>query len=675
MSKSANPLLPTADLPRFSQIRTDQVEAALDEAIAAHRAVMDRIKAEAEPDFDNVFMARELADAALDHVWGIVSHLKLVAETPELREAHAKAEPRVVGYAMELGQDADLYRAIAEPSVRATAPDDAARRGVDLALRRFELAGVALEGKERDRFAKIGVEQSRLSSAFRDAVMDATRSWTRELSEAELAGLPDVERSILAANAAAQGKTGWLVTLDAPAVMAVLTHADDRALRAEVYRAYNTRASDEGPDAGRFDNSETMQRLLELRQEHARLLGFPDFVACSLAMKMAGSGTEVHDFLTSLADRARPIGERELHELAAFARELGIEDLQPWDVNWASEKLRKARHDLDEGEIRRFFPLDRVVEGLLELVARSFGIEGRIVSGVDAWHPDVQYLEFTDNGVPVAGLYCDYFARPGKSGGAWMNAFRPLLRRAGERQNPIAFLTCNFAAPEEGKPSLLTHGDVVTLFHEMGHVLHHLLNEIDLPSLAGVNGVEWDAVELPSQLMENFAWEPEVLRRISRHVDTGEPLNDALITRMLGARQFQSALKLARQLEFALFDLEMHQETNPGSETVARALASARRQAALIVPPEWHRFGHAFLHVFAGGYASGYYSYLWAELLSADAYEHFSEEQSPEQAGARFRREVLATGGGRPALASFEAFRGRPPSPDALLRQKGLLAA
>ncbi|GFM30557.1 M3 family metallopeptidase [Novosphingobium sp. PY1] len=675
MSDPANPLLPTAELPRFSQVRPEQVGPAVEQAIADHTAAMAAIKAEPSPDFQNVFMARELADAALDHVWGIVSHLKMVAETPELREAHAKAEPVVVSYAMALGQDADLYRAIATPSVRESAPDDAGCRAVDIALRKFELAGVALEGEARQRFAEIGVEQSRLSSAFRDAVMDATRSWTRELSEAELTGLPEVERSILAGAAAAQGKSGWLVTLDAPAVLAILTHADDRALRAEVYRAFNTRASDQGPDAGKFDNSETMLKLLELRQEQAKLLGFPDYVACSLALKMAESAQEVEDFLTGLADRCKPNGAQELSELAAFAKELGIEDLQPWDVGWASEKLRKARHDLDEGEIRRFFPLDRVVDGLLELVAETFGIEGRVVSGVDSWHESVEYLEFTDKGVPVAGLYCDYFARPGKSGGAWMNGFRPLLRRAGERQNPIAFLTCNFAAAEKGKPSLLTHSDVVTLFHEMGHVLHHLLNEIDVPSLGGVAGVEWDAVELPSQLMENFAWEPAVLRRISRHVDTGAPLGDALIDRMLGARQFQSALKLARQLEFALFDLWMHRETKPAADTVARSLEAARARAALVIPPEWHRFGHAFQHVFAGGYASGYYSYLWAELLSADAYEQFTEIGKPAEAGAQFRREVLATGGSRPALENFEAFRGRAPTPDALLRQKGLLAA
>jgi oligopeptidase A len=675
MSEAANPLLPVDALPRFSEIRPEQVMPAIEKVIGDHRAAMDRIKAQTAPDFENVFMAREMADCALDHVWGLVSHLKLVAETPELREAHVAAQPLVVSYAMELGQDAELYRAIAAPSVRAGAPDEAGRRAVDQALRKFELAGVALEGEARQRFAENGVEQSRLSSAFRDAVMDATRAWTRELTEAELAGLPEVERSILAANAAQQGKAGWLVTLDAPAVMAVLTHADDRDLRAEVYRAYNTRASDQGPDAGRFDNSETMLKLLVLRQEQARLLGLPDFTAFSLALKMADSAQEVGDFLNDLADRCKPNGARELADLAEFARGLGIEDLQPWDVGWASEKLRKARHDLDEGEIRRFFPLDRVLDGLLELVADTFGIEGRVVSGVDVWDESVEYLEFTDKGVPVAGLYCDYFARPGKSGGAWMNGFRPLLRRAGERQNPIAFLTCNFAAPEKGKPSLLTHGDVVTLFHEMGHVLHHLLNEIDVPSLGGVHGVEWDAVELPSQLMENFAWEPAVLRRISRHVDSGAALDDALIGRMLGARQFQAALKLARQLEFALFDLGMHLETSPDRDTVARSLDAARKRAALVIPPEWHRFGHAFLHIFAGGYASGYYSYLWAELLSADAYEQFGEAESPAQAGARFRREVLAAGGSRPALASFEAFRGRAPRPDALLRQKGLLAA
>jgi oligopeptidase A len=466
-------------------------------------------------------------------------------------------------------------------------------------------------------------------------------------------------------------------------VQAVLTYADKRDLRERVYWAYQTRASDQGPDAGKYDNSARIEQIMALRHEAAQLLGFANAAEESLATKMAGSPTEVMEFLHDLAQRARPVAQRELATLREFAqKELGLDNLEPWDVGYASEKLRQREYALDEEQLKPYFPLPAVIDGLWAITHKLYGITLAPRDGVDVWHPDVRYFDVKDaDGKVFAGAYVDLYARSGKRGGAWMDVCRARFDDGESKQLPVAFLTCNFAPPTEGKPALLTHDDVLTLFHEFGHGLHHLLTEIALPSIGGIDGVEWDAVELPSQFMENFGWNREELDLFARHWQTGEKLPDELFQRMLAARHFHAGLFLVRQLEFALFDFTLHLGYDPaqGARTLA-VLEDVRKQVAVLHPPAWQRFPHGFSHIFAGGYAAGYYSYLWAELLSADAFGAFEDAAKDGGSvidpvtGARFRREFLAVGASRPALESFVAFRGRKPEPDALLRSYGLTA-
>ena len=674
---SPNPLLAADDLPAFSRILPEHVVPAVEAAIAAHEAAMAAIVAQPEPDFARVFLAKERADDAFSRVWSVVSHLNGVMNTPELRAAHGEAQPKVLTHWAKVGQDAGLAAAIEAVLTANPGLDPTQRRAVELAVRDFRLSGVSLAEPARSRFAAIQIELGTLSTEFANAVLDATRSWTRAVAdEAGLAGLPETERAMLAAAARERQQDGWLVTLDQPSVRAILTFADDRTLRAEVYRAFGTRASDQGPDAGRFDNGDRMIRILALRQEAATLLGFGDPVSLSLATKMARDAGEVSTFLLDLAQRARPLAEAELADMQRFAAEnLGLETLEPWDFPYVAEKIRVARHAIDQGEVRRYLPVPRVLDGLLGLLQRVFGIAMTEVSGVETWHPDVRYFTLSRaDGVPFAGVYLDLYARTGKRGGAWMGTCRARLSEAGRIRLPVAYLTCNFATPTEGGPALMSHVDLITLLHEMGHCLHHLLGEVDLPSVGGITGVEWDAVELPSQLMENFAWDAAVLGTMSGHVETGEPLPAALIDRMIGARRFQTGLALLRQVEFGLLDMRLHlAAAEVGPDTINRIATEVREQVAVVRPPEWYRMAHGFSHIFAGGYAAGYYSYLWAERLSADAFERFIED-GHEAGGAAFRAEVLSVGASRPALESFQAFRGRPPETAALLRHHGLAA-
>ncbi len=672
-----NPLLADNDRPFFSAIRPEHAGPAVDAAIAVHRAAMAAIVAEAAPDFERVFLAKERADARLWRGWSAVSHLNAVCDTPELRAVYQAVQPRLSAYAAEVGQDAGLYAALAALEEGAEAPGAAERRALDLTLRDFRLSGVALAEPARSRFAAISVELSELSTQFSTAVLDATASWTRTVTDpAELAGLPEADLAMLAAAGREAGAEGWLVTLHAPSVSAVLTHADNRALREEVYRAFGTRASDSGPDAGRFDNGPRIARIMALRAEAAALLGYENPVALSLATKMARDATEIEAFLTDLAARARPFAETELADLRALGAARGIETVMPWDIGYLAEKLRRARHSLDEAEVRRYFPEDRVIDGLFRQVEALYDARFVAEPGVDAWHPDVRYYRLERDGAPIAGLYVDLHARKGKRGGAWMNVCRPRLRDADRQHLPIAHLVCNFAGATGDEPALLRHDDVVTLFHEMGHCLHHMLSSVEIPSIAGVTGFEWDAVELPSQLMENFAWDPAVLTAMSRHVETGEPLPADLIARMLAARNFMGAMALLRQAEFALFDLRLHLAGDGEPAAVAAVLQAVRDQVAVVRPPEWHRFPSSFSHVFAGGYAAGYYSYLWAERLSADAFERFvaGAAEAPATIGRAFRDQVLAVGATRPAIDSVVAFLGREPTTDALLRARGLAA-
>jgi len=681
-----NPLLADDALPAFSRIRPEHVAPAIDAILADDRAAIDALVTPGAPrDFAHVMLGQERLEQRLARAWAPVSHLHSVADSAALREVYGPAEEKLTDYGLEQGQNRDLYAAV---QAVADAPAFAAlgrpeRALVEHALRDFRLSGVALEEPARSRFREIGVELSKLSTEFSNAVLDATDAWHEHVTdERDLAGVPESGRAVLNQYAKEQELDGYLVTLKQPSVQTVLTYADNRGLRERVYWAYQTRASDQGPYAGKYDNSERIERIMALRHEAAQLLGYANAAEESLATKMADSPTEVMEFLHDLAARAKPVAQRELAALREFARsELGLDMLEPWDVGYASEKLRQQNYDLDEEQLKPYFALPAVIDGLWAIVHKLYGISLAEREGVDVWHPDVRYYDVKDaDGRVFAGAYVDLYARNGKRGGAWMDVCRARFDDGEHKQLPVAFLTCNFAPPTEGRPALLTHDDVLTLFHEFGHGLHHLLTEIALPSIGGIDGVEWDAVELPSQFMENFGWNREALDLFARHWQTGEKLPEELFRRMLAARHFHAGLFLVRQLEFALFDFTLHLGYDPA--VGARALAvlgEVRKQVAVLHPPAWHRFPHAFSHVFAGGYAAGYYSYLWAELLSADAFGAF--EDAAREAGsvidpatgARFRREVLAVGASRPALESFIAFRGRKPEPEALLRSHGLL--
>ena len=676
---SLNPLLADTDLPDFAAIDAAHVVPAIEEAIEQHRAAIAQITAGQADDFGSVILTAERADFLLSRTWSPVGHLAGVADTPELREAHASAQALITSYLMEAGQNRAHHDAVARVAARPDFADlpPAQRRAVELALRAFRLAGVALEGEARQRFLDIGVALSDLGTRFGNAVLDATEAWSEHVTdEAALAGVPESDKAILAAYAQEKGLPGWLITLRQPSVLAVLLHARDRALRERVYRAHNTRASDQSDDRS-HDNSERIDQIMALRHEAAQILGFNDSAAHSLETKMAADADEALAFLADLAKRARPVGEKELEEARAFAAEhFGLNDLQPWDLSYVAEAMRRTLHGVDQEALKAYFPLPRVLAGTQKLIERLFDVRLVERSGVSTWHPDVLFYDVLDaSGEIVAGVYLDLFARAGKRGGAWMDVCRARFRDADIFHRPIAYLTTNFAPPAGDRPSLLTHNDVVTLFHEFGHVLHHLLTEVDLPSVGGISGVEWDAVELPSQFMENFAWEKDMLIGLSGHVDTGEPLPEPLFDRLLAARQFQAGLALLRQIEFATFDLLLHRDYDPAQGSrVIETLEQVRASVAVLRPPEWNRFAHAFSHIFAGGYAAGYYSYLWAELLSADAFEIFSHADLPGGGASAFRREILAAGASRPAAENFQAFAGRAPEVDALLRSRGLAA-
>ncbi|MBE1162084.1 M3 family metallopeptidase [Dyella acidiphila] len=682
-----NPLLVDGELPAFSQITPDDVTPAIDALLADSRAGVAALTAAGAPrDFRSVMLPQERLEQRIAQAWSPVSHLHSVADSEALRKVYGPAEEKLTDHALEVGQNRDLYAAV---QAVADAPEfahlsRAQRALVEHALRDFKLSGVALEEPARSRFREIGVELSKLSTEFSNAVLDATDAWHERITdERDLAGIPESGRAVLRQYAKEQGFEGYLVTLKQPSVQAVMTYADHRGLRERVYWAYQTRASDQGPHAGKYDNSERIERIMALRHEAAKLLGFANAAEESLATKMAGTPAEVLEFLRDLGARARPVAQQELATLRDFAAsELKIDNLEAWDVAYSAEKLRQQQYALDEEQLKPYFPLPAVIDGLFGLVQRLYGITLAPRDGVDVWHPDVRYYDVTDrDGRVFAGAYIDLYARSGKRGGAWMDVCRARFDDGAHAQLPVAFLTCNFAPPTEGRPALLTHDDVLTLFHEFGHGFHHLLTEVPLPSVGGIDGVEWDAVELPSQFMENFGWNREALDLFARHWQTGERLPEELFQRMLAARHFHAGLFLVRQLEFALFDFLLHLEYDPakGARTL-EVLEQARHEVAVLHPPAWQRFPHAFSHIFAGGYAAGYYSYLWAELLSADAFGAFEEQAVDGRSvidaatGDRFRREILAVGASRPAFESFVAFRGRKPEPEALLRSHGLAA-
>ncbi len=679
---TGNPLLTDSALPAFSQIKPEHVLPAVEAVLAEYRAAVDAIVADPRPrSFTSVLQPQEVLDSRLERAWSPVSHLHAVADSEALRAAYAQALEKITEHSTELGQNRELYAAVSqvEHATDFAGLPRPARTLVEHALRDFRLSGVALEEPARSRFKEIANALARLSNEFENAVLDATEAWSEPVAEeTTLAGLSETDRALLREYARETGRDGWLVTLKQPSVQAVLTYADDRALRERVYAAYQTRASEQGPHAGRFDNSARIDQIMALRHEAARLLGFANSAEESLATKMAATPERVLAFLHDLAARAKPVAERELAELRAFAHEqLGIADLQPWDVAYAAEKLRERKYALSEEELKPYFPLPAVIDGLFSITERVFGVRLTVRDSVDIWHPDVRFYDVLDaGGKVIAGAYVDLYARSGKRGGAWMDVCRSRFREDATMHLPIAYLTCNFAPPTPEQPSLLTHDDVTTLFHEFGHGLHHLLTEIDFPGVSGISGVEWDAVELPSQFMENFAWQREALALFARHWQTGAALPDDLFKRMLAAKHFHAGLFLVRQLEFGLFDFRLHREYDAArGARVMELLGEVRRDVAVITPPAWQRMPHSFAHIFAGGYAAGYYSYLWAELLSADAFGRFEEAGVFDRAsGDAFRRSILAIGGSRPALESFVEFRGREPTPDALLRSYGLAA-
>ena len=676
-----NPLLAAGELPAFSAIAPEHVNPAIDDVLAGFRAEVDRLTADPSArDFATLLAPLERWEERLGRTFAPVSHLHGVKDSPELREAYSEALEKLTEHGTELGQNRALYEAVkAVREAPGFAAMDLARRTVvEDSLRGFRLSGVALEEPARSRFKDIQNQLSKVETEFEEAVLDATDAWTRPVADDELAGIPESARAMLRTMAQEKNLEGHLATLKGPVVQAILTFADNRALREQLYTAYNTRASDQGPQAGTHDNSARIETILALRHEAANLLGFDSNAHLSLADKMAGTPERVLRFLRELAAKAKPVARRELDELKVFAAaELGIADLQPWDVAYASEKLREQRFAFSEEDLKPYFPLPSVMQGLFTVAERVFGVKLVERHGVDTWHPDVHFFDVVDHdGTVRAGVYLDHYARSGKRGGAWMDVCRSRLNDGESLFKPVAYLTCNFAPPSDGKPALLTHDDVITLFHEFGHGIHHLLTEVDWPSIGGISGVEWDAVELPSQFMENFAWQREALDLFARHHETGARLPDDLYAKMLQARHFHAGLFLVRQLEFALFDFRLHLEYDPAEGArVLDVIREVRRDVAVLTPPSWHRGPHAFTHIFSGGYAAGYYSYLWAEVLSADAFAAFEEAGVFDAAtGARYRREILAVGGSRPALESFIAFRGREPEPDALLRSYGLAA-
>nr|WP_289109393.1 oligopeptidase A [uncultured Halomonas sp.] len=681
---SRNPLLESHELPPFADIRADHVVPAVETLLDESREAIDRLAQQAvatSPTWDNFAAPLEAVNDRLSQAWSPVSHLNGTMNTPELRDAYQACLEKLSAFGTWVGQHEGLFKgwqALKESESWSTLTA-AQQRTVDNALRDFRLAGVDLPADKKARYGEIQSRLSTLSNQFSNNVLDATQAWHKDIQDRDaLAGVPESALETLKALADAKGVDGYRITLDFPSFFPIVSYADSRELREEVYTAFVTRASDQGPNAGKFDNAPILEEILALRQELARLLGFDTYADYSLTTKMADSPAQVLDFLEDLARRAKPQAQKEFAELSAYARdELGIDALKPWDVAYASEKLREARYAISQEQLRPYFPAPRVVDGLFQVVERLYNVQVKEDSSAPSYHDDVRFFRITEQGKPIAGFYLDLYAREGKRGGAWMADCRVRRKTENGVQLPVAFLTCNFTAPVGGKPALLTHDEVTTLFHEFGHGLHHMLTKQEVADVSGINGVAWDAVELPSQFMENYCWEREGLDLLAKHVDTGEPLPDVLFERLQAAKNFQSAMGMVRQIEFSLFDLRLHHELEaPSASDVQTLLDDVRRQTSVVPVVDFNRFQNSFSHIFAGGYAAGYYSYKWAEVLSADAWSAFEEAGifDPDT-GQRFREEILEQGGARDAAELFRAFRGREPSVEPLLRHSGIRAA
>ena len=679
---TANPLLDFTGLPRFADIRAEHIAPAISELVAEARAAVNRVASDtSEATWASVVAPTEAAFDHLDRAWGVVRHLNAVVNSPAIRDAYNAALPLITEFYTDVAQDQrsfERFRALAKSESFATL-DEAQRTLVNHALRDFRLGGADLGDADKAQFKAIQEELALLSSKFDDNVLDSENAWAHYVDDVKaLSGVPADLIATARAEAEAEGRSGYKLTVRYPCYMPIMQYADDRGLRALMHRAAATLASDIGV-APEWDNTTVIARILELRRKEAQLLGYANFAELSLVPKMAQTPSEVLAFLRDLASRARPFAERDYAELLAFGQsELGIDDVSAWDLPYISEKLKARRYSYSEQEVRQYFPEDRVLAGLFRVVETIYGVH--VHPGIaKTWHPSVRFFEILDtHGALVGQFYLDLYAREDKQSGAWMDDAINRRHAHDRLQHPVAYLTCNFSGPVGGAEAYFTHREVTTLFHEFGHGLHQLLTRVDVAGVSGLQGVEWDAVELPSQFMENFCWEWDVLSHMTAHAETGDPLPRALFTRMLAARNFGSGLAMMRQLELALFDMLLHSEYDAGGDarftTPQAVLDEVRREVAVVPKPAYDRFMHGFGHIFAGGYAAGYYSYKWAEVLSADAFSLFEERgvMSPE-VGARFRDEVLARGGTRPALESFVAFRGRPPQLDALLRHNGMV--
>ena len=675
-----NPLLDFSALPRFSAITPAHVEPAVEQLIADARKTVETIaSSDAPPTWGNFVLPLDDVTERLSRAWGVVGHLNAVVNSPALRDAYNGMLPTVTEFWTTLSQDERLFAKYQQ--IRASsatfAMDTARNKALDNELRDFRLGGAELPLDKKTRFKTVREELSTLMSAFNDNVLDATNAFAHFVeNEAELSGLPADVKAVARAAAAKDGKSGWKLTLHQPSYGPAMQYADSRPLRERLYRAYVTRASELGTDQ-KWDNSEVIVRILRLRAEKASLLGYQNYVEVSLATKMAETPAEVIAFIEDMVKRARPFAQQDWRELAEFAqRELNVAEVQAWDVAYVSEKLREQRYAFSDNDVKQYFPEPKVLAGLFRVIKTLYGLTVK-PARAESWHPDVRFFDLVD---PASGLvgqfYLDLYARDAKRGGAWMNAAVNRRRKhdgADGFQHPVALLTCNFSAPAGDKPALFTHDEVITLFHEFGHGLHQLLTEVDELSVSGINGVEWDAVELPSQFMENYCWEWDVLTHMTQHVDSGATLPRELFDKMISAKNFQAGMQFVRQLEFSLLDMRLHTGVIAEKEDLQAVMDDVRKQVAVVKYPEFNRMAHAFGHIFGGGYAAGYYSYKWAEVLSADAFAAFEETGvlNPDT-GARFRREVLGRGGSRPALASFTAFRGRKPEMDALLRHNGM---
>jgi oligopeptidase A len=675
-----NPLLTDDLLPKFEHVRTEHMETAIDQILSENRVKIQQLAQQEDPTWETLALPMEALENRLSNAWSVISHLNGVMNNDELRQVYKRCLEKLTEYSTEVSQNAALCNAYKKLAARPDFADlsEAQRKAVENTLRDFHLGGVDLPEDQKKRYADLSRELAELCNKFSDNVLDATQHWYKHITDPEvLAGLP--ETALEGARQAARQRQldGFVITLDFPSFYPVMTYCDNRELRREVYEAYVTRASDQGPDAGRWDNTPVMAEILKRRHALARLLGFNNYAERSLATKMARSVDEVMTFLNQLAAKSKPVAEREFAELRAFAREqYGIEDLQAWDVGYYSEKLRQQRYDISPETLRPWFPVDRVVSGLFKVAEKLFGVQIEARPEVETWHPDAHAYCIRRDGEPVAWFYLDLYARQGKRGGAWMADCRVRWRDArGRLQLPVAFLTCNFTPPVDGKPSLLTHDEVTTLFHEFGHGLHHMLTQVEVLDVSGINGVAWDAVELPSQFLENWCWHPESLALIAAHHETGEPLPEALLEKLLAAKNFQSGMAMVRQLEFALFDFRLHAEFTEQAPTHPLTVhRQVREEIAVVQAPEFNRFPNSFSHIFAGGYAAGYYSYKWAEVLAADAFSLFEEHGIFDPAtGRAFLEHILEKGGSREPMALFKAFRGREPKVDALLRQSGII--